>query len=111
VSAAPETLHKLIEQAEEVLADNDLGSDSIIPKVEAYIEAFQSWSQSGIEARTEDNAELMRLQDLHARVIRCVSTLQAGTAGELRNLKRRARGLMAYTDLLPKQIGVVRKKG
>jgi hypothetical protein len=104
---------ELLGLAEAVLTLTDEGSR--IAAVEKYADAFAEWYQAGEGPDGPGacgRAELEGLAERHAQVVACVQALLAETAADMGGFHKKARGIMAYTDLLPKRISVAKlRKG
>ena len=105
-------LDDLIKLADQALAAEP-ADPATVDLVSSYVEAFELWSVNfkNVADGITDLELGKQLQDKHAKIMRLVSKLSQGTAKDLRNLKVKAKGLLAYTDLLPKQIGAVKRRG
>lgn len=94
------------------LADRALGSyedsEERIIAIEAYCTRFKE-----LEAALQtDEPDLALLADKHQQVLRVARELLSGTTKDIQKFKHKARGIMAYVDILPQKINVTgTKKG
>ncbi len=104
---------KLTASARRVLelpTENDLADE-----IGGYTDAFEQWAQSFLSRKERqlsdaERAELVELQQLHTQVITRAQGLKEDISHGLRMLKRKGKGLLAYTDVFPKQIGSMRPR-
>lgn len=104
-----EELEKLIELADRALEAN-LRSSEAPELIEAYAEAFSKWESGHKKLGSADEARLKELSAKHAALIGRLATMKEATAGDIRRLKLKGKGILAYTDILPKKISVTRKR-
>ena len=99
---------QLIALAKVALAAGDPETESLA--IEGYCQHFDSWlkAQGGtIAPATQNNrAALQELSDLHTEVLSRAEVLLNSTSKDLQELKRKAKGIRAYIDILPKKISV-----
>lgn len=108
-------LAKLIELADETLAaDND---ENYVLKLENYARQFDQWF-SAYEESVKDQRplntreELEELLSRHEKLVLLSQANHSTYADEMIKLKQRSKGIMAYTDTLPKKISFNKvKKG
>lgn len=111
------TTQDLLALAQEVLDAATLPPDQFLDRVAAYSDAFQKWNVDNQQAlmgtATGAEAESLRsLAKLHAKIIDLAEALKDKTSHDLKHLKRKGKGIMAYTDILPKRISIwTRRKG
>jgi hypothetical protein len=97
----------LLELAEKTLALPE--GDEQLEAVEDYVERFGRWFEENRErfdGEGFDRGTLERLVASHAEVMSKVQVLLESTSDKLTVLHRKARAIMAYTDILPKKISV-----
>lgn len=89
--------------------DEDKGYDL----VESYSDGFREWYGEYSSGKCEVSEELLlSLDTKHRAIIERVQTWQSATSSDLRDLKLKGKGILAYTDILPKRIGrMAPKKG
>ncbi len=103
-----ESLNTLIAIAESALKSES--EDQFIDILEQYSEKFARWQQQ-IPAEIEQNKALLeKLQTLHSEILARAQTLKGGTAAQMRQLKKRGKGILAYTDVMPKRLGAIRPR-
>jgi len=100
----------LLQLARRVLSlpegDDQLGA------LEEYVEALEGWlKEHDHELRIKKNdicnaAEVEDLVKSHAEVMCSVQALLTNTSDKLGELRRRAKAIMAYVDVLPKKISM-----
>ena len=105
----------LLALASEALAATELPADEFLNKVAGYAEAFEIWklghSQELSGAIPEDGrAEFESLAELHAKIVDRVAELKSKTEQDLKHIRRKGKGIMAYTDTLPKRISISTKR-
>lgn len=100
-------LNSLISLADEIL--NNSNPDEIVDKLEKYAESFNAWYaayEKSLAANQPINSklELEQLLIKHEKVAEISESLKDSIPEEISKLKHKGRGIMAYTDLLPKKI-------
>lgn len=82
--------------------------DLRIDAVEKYTSAFDRWFQhhgAALAALPEtERATLSSLVKLHERILTLAESMRESTAVDIRHLKAKGKGIMAYVDTLPKRI-------
>ncbi|MCB0335082.1 MAG: hypothetical protein KDD62_02215 [Bdellovibrionales bacterium] len=104
-----ENLCSLAEQALDESAD----MEARLLAVEEYTEQFRIWHESfdsTQEISAEQRLELENLAKCHEQVLAFVNELRNTSAKELRDFKTKAKGIMAYTDRLPRRISIAAKR-
>ena len=99
---------ELLSLTEKVLALPE--GDDQVAAIEGYVDAFGGWfgenesllSQAGRGGL--DQQQLEKLAASHAEVMARVQSLLLGASDKMAALHRKARVIMAYTDILPKKI-------
>ena len=87
------------------------GVDQEIERIEKYCRAFREWhayaqqNQTGAEPLPE---EIERLQERHTAVLERLERLRLDLSKEMGGFHKRAKGIMAYTDVLPKRVSVAK---
>ncbi|MCO6431795.1 MAG: hypothetical protein J5J00_13130 [Deltaproteobacteria bacterium] len=107
-------LQELIRLADEVLADTK-ASDEGLERLENYCKSFDLWfaaSEQLIRSKDPaiDSHQVNVLLTKHERIAELAQRLQDEIPGELRKLKQRGKGILAYTDLLPKKISYIKPR-
>lgn len=102
---------KLLAAAEEVLVDQS-SVEERLDRLERYVDLFSQWQEAfDTEAVSVEEAEcLNELQEQHAKVIEQVAALKSVSVSELGKFQRRAKGIMAYTDTLPRKISIAKER-
>lgn len=103
---------QLIQKAEELLSA-ELDLEAKLSTTEDYVASFADWHAEfdpSAEVSDELREKLVRLSDLHAKVLAFISELRDDSMKELRKFKAKAKGIMAYTDRLPKRISIAAKR-
>ena len=107
-------LDKLIQTAKEACASEG-EIDEQIDRVEKYFTAFADWmdvNQEVVEAHPETYSmdKLKDLNNRHQSVVRFASDLKAKAKKDLIAQHARGKGIMTYTDFLPKKIRVTKER-
>lgn len=90
----------------------NLDIDSLIDRIQHYSESFEVWygeHRAELEA-FENSTEIRELLDLHNQVLGFAETALKGTSNEIIKLKLKGKGLLAYTDILPRRISITRTR-
>ena len=88
-------------------------SDAITGLLERYVGLFSQWySRAGIDSGNSlvGVAALEKLESVHASVLDRAIKLRAVTEQDLKGLRKRERGILAYVDTLPKRLSIGRPK-
>lgn len=106
-------LKAVLQAANEVLDERD--PQLALDKLAAYVESFGQWSEGELQERgasrtTVEREELGVLLQKHTAVMQRGEELRAQLAGEMKQLKVRGKGIMAYLDILPKQLNMFTRK-
>lgn len=110
-SKALPQIQDLIDLAQAALAQN-LSQLESLERAAAYSEAFQHWIESNPKFDELELTALQELNNLHATILDGAQKLQEQTSADLRTLRTRAKGILAYADVLPRRISTLRvKKG
>jgi len=101
-------LKALICRGQDVLAA-DPTSGELLVKFDLYTELFEKW-HAGVDdlAQALSLPEGVELLDVHAAVLERAQEVQGEVAKALKGLRCRGKGILAYTDTLPKRIGTIR---
>lgn len=99
---------RLIRLADEVLAEG-IAPDDLIERMEAYSQALEAWLGSGQDLSGREGA-YPQLNEKHTLVLSRAESLRDLTSQELKDLKTRGRGIMAYIDTLPKRLSAFRMR-
>lgn len=91
---------------EEGLSENQLES-----RLVEYANNFDAWFQSNQQAlngaaTADQKAQFGQLGLLHVAIMDRALTLKKKAALDLRNLRKLGKGIMAYTDQLPKSVSI-----
>jgi len=97
---------ELIELAEKIL-NTESGPDTILEEFNAYTSALDVWLT---QPRTEDPEIIKSLLENHDKVVKKALSLKDEASVELRKLKAKGKGILAYVDILPKRISFGTKK-
>lgn len=114
------TLHEspdttaLLALAEAALAPGE-SADIIADRIAAYTEAFDRWYSAACPSIEAGDAVplgglalLRELEIRHAAVMDLAQEIMRRTDVELKGLRRKGKGIVAYTDTLPKRISTKR---
>lgn len=107
-------LDKLIEKASAAcLAEGEI--DEQIDRIEKYFNLFSEWmdiNEEVVDAHPESYSldKLSELNDKHQAVIRFAKILKDQTKKDLIAQHARGKGIMTYTDFLPKKIRVTKQR-
>jgi hypothetical protein len=101
----------LIAKAEEILAA-DPASRELVVQVETYAELFEQWQFAVGDnlAASLASPEGTSLVRVHAAVLARAKTVQGEVAIALKGLRKRGKGILAYTDSLPKSIATIKPR-
>lgn len=102
-------LADLQELAEAALVVQD-NPEAQLTAIETYCEAFAKAEQAGSLADLEAGEEAEILSKLHEKVLMQAAVLLDDTARDMQHFKKKARGIMAYVDTMPKKISVTKSK-
>ena len=104
----------LVGLADEALATCE-NLDTVTDRIVAYVEAFDRWYavakpviDAGESAPLGGMEMLKRLEECHGEVIKRAAAVMEITDIEAKGLRRKGKGLVAYTDHLPKQLSTKR---
>ena len=98
-------LRDLLNLAREVLVQ-DPASPDIIDFIERYFTAFEDVRDALGEAGASERNLIEELLAAHNAIIEVTMNLKDDTSKSLRDLKKRGRGIMAYTDIFPKRMSL-----
>ena len=103
---------ELISLAEAAIG-HDSKSEEFVQALESYSAAFDHWfsaNQSKLSDITDQawRSQVDRLVELHEGLVERVNQVQAEHPDDMKKLKQRGKGIMAYTDLLPKRLSMRR---
>ena len=102
---------ELIELADEILR-GDVNSPEMIEKIENFYKAIESNISSLKEKASLEGESLKLLIEKHNDVLKLASSMRDHTSQRLRELKKKAKGILAYKDLFPKRVSITRvRKG
>ena len=104
------TVEDTIRTAEAVIA-SDSDVDERISQLTSYVDSFNLlFKEIEAQAIQADRAELEILAALHEQVIGVAVSLLGGTSVDLRDLQKKGKAILAYTDTLPKRVSMRGKK-
>ncbi len=99
-------LTELLLLGEKVLRSEPNKEDLAI--FDEYASGFQSWFDSRDKDSNEKKEELEKLSRLHVEIMDRAQALKLATAKELQMTRKKAQGLIAYIDVLPKKVSMKR---
>lgn len=102
------TTQNLIQLAD-VIFEADIPLEEVLNRLDAYATLFDVWYAAHSDKLSSD-AEVALLEERHHKVIECAAELLKGTSAELAKLKLKGKGILAYTDTLPKKISFRRPR-
>lgn len=113
-SQVADDLNMLIAAAEEVLLPG-LSPEEVLERLERYSERFETWFPAHEELlKSRDPAlpadRVAILVARHEAVVALAGSQQNATSSDLRQMQKRGRGILAYTDVLPGSISVTRPR-
>lgn len=90
-------------------------ADETIENIERYVKAFEEWRSKHSQMLTGDSQKqdielLSKLNKVHVGVLTTGKNLQQETSEDLRALKKKGAGIMAYLDRLPENIILEQRK-
>lgn len=100
------TPQDLISLAEKII-DPALGVDDVVELLGEYTTGLDKWL-SGSQAG--DPEDLQLLAKRHDEVVKKALSLKDDASLELRKVKAKGKGILAYVDILPKRISFGTKK-
>lgn len=89
------------------LADRALSCDDqeqLVEQIQLYVDAFADWFDHNQDRISSADPAIEALQSKHAAVLARASALRGTFASEMRKVKVRGKGILAYTDIVPKRI-------
>jgi hypothetical protein len=104
-------LSDLLQKAEEILR-SDPDSPELVGLVESYTEHFERWQSLVGEtlANVLSSPQGEELVRVHAAVLARAQSAQGDVAQALKGLRKRGKGILAYTDTFPKRIATIRPR-
>lgn len=110
MEAAP--IQELIALAEKVLRKDD-EIDNLLDIAVEYTEKFSVWfdaNRSAFEQPVSDEirSQVEQLDLLHGRVLQLLDSWKTDTVKSLKAHQKKGKGMMAYLDVLPKKISVLK---
>lgn len=107
-------IKELVALADEVLA-RPVVDDASVELIERYSQTFGEWFSKNEKLIRENDpglnrSDLEQLLSRHEAVVDMSEQLQAQYPEDLKKLRQRGKGLMAYTDMLPKRISYKQTK-
>ncbi len=106
-----EDLEKLTQLATALLATS-ISDDEIPLMVENYVAAIDAWFKQVGDQLPQVLAEGQggEFLALHGRVLQHAQSASRDVSSQLRGLMKHGKGILAYTDTMPKQLGVSRPR-
>jgi hypothetical protein len=106
-------LKELIVQADQILSSGQ--APDIVNHLEKYADSFSEWYgayQKSLEQNKPLNTkeELEMLLTRHEKVMELSESLKESIPDEMAKLKNKGKGIMAYTDTLPKKISFTKPR-
>lgn len=100
------------------LADTILSGASehdLVALLGEYSEQFALWygkNEEEIKKLTAPPSDhlVLILQQKHAEILKLADDLKGEIATDLRNLKKKGKGILAYTDVFPKRMSSIRPR-
>lgn len=93
------------------------GAPEALEELERYSDSFEAWQASwkgqaaGRASFSSKEAEIgRRIAEQHATVLELTQQMKEAVEQSLRSLRGRSKGIRAYIDHLPKQIGTMRPR-
>ena len=90
------------------------GDEAVLEQLEAYTAQFEQWQRSwgkGPVKLTAREADIgRRIADQHATIIELATEMARSVENSLKSLRGWNRGLKAYIDHFPKQLGTIRPR-
>ena len=104
-----ETLDRLLTLGR-TLSQGKLDIDLEIATIDEYVALFAEWQKGApLDSIAEhDRPRLEELASLHANIVGRAVELKSLVAGEMRKLRSKAKGIIAYTDTLPRSLSLGR---
>ena len=92
------------------LAREKLDIDLEISTIDEYVALFAEWQKGGhLNSISElDRPKLEELASFHSKIIGRAIELKSLVAGEMKKLRSKAKGIIAYTDTLPRSLSLGR---
>ncbi|NMC63805.1 MAG: hypothetical protein GYA55_11635 [SAR324 cluster bacterium] len=104
-------IKQLLQFASDVINDN-ANSSTLLERIQIYFDAFEKFRPFLENMKLDSRADLVELLEKHNKVLRITMDLREDTSRAIRELKKRGKGIMAYTDIYPKKISLgSQKKG
>jgi len=104
-------IKQLLQFANDVI-ENDDSSSNLLEKIQIYFDAFEVFRPSLENMKKNSETDLHQLLEKHNKILTITMELRDETSREIRELKKRGKGIMAYTDIYPKKISLgSQKKG
>ncbi|MBN8547823.1 MAG: hypothetical protein J0M12_00760 [Deltaproteobacteria bacterium] len=105
------SLEELLRHAQQALDAIGTPGDEFLEKIAAYSAAFEAWASKNSEVlsgtRKPENEDTFRtLAAAHAKLMEHAEALKRKTGKDLSDLRKKGKGIMAYTDILPKRISI-----
>ena len=102
-------IRDLIEFADEILT-SDAHLPAIVDKIEEYFDALEDLLPSLEKNPKTVKAEVAKLLEKHTAILGLTGSLRNDASKELRELKRRGKGILAYRNIFPKRVSLVKNK-
>jgi hypothetical protein len=100
-------LDRLLELAERVLLKDKLEPE-LVQDMEAYSSALAECLQDldKFQSHPENGDKIKLLAQCHSKILGIAEALRGNASKEMRELRKRGKGLRAYVGTLPKRISV-----
>ena len=103
-------LGALIQLANNALKQDQEAEQTLVA-IERYTEAFTTWyRENETRLSTLNKDQLLDLEGKHETLLELARHLQGAVQGDMRTLKSKAKGIMAYEDVFPRRISISRDK-
>ena len=96
---------RLIALADEIISCNT-EDKGIIDRIEDYFDAVDDALPYLEKSAKKHEAELRVLFEKHNTILGITGSLKEDASREIRELKKRGKGILAYRDLLPRRISL-----
>ena len=105
------TLEELLRLAQETLNVPIASTTEFIEKIAQYSAAFAAWGAAHADIlsgkqKPSDEKQFRLLAETHSKIIDRAEALKGETGKDLNQLRKKGKGIMAYTDILPKRISM-----
>jgi hypothetical protein len=98
----------LLVKARSIASDRHSPLD-LLTELEEFSQCFQEWFQS-VTSEDLNDPQVTELMVEHERLLTLARSLHKDTGQERRELKKRAKGIIRYIDVLPSRVSTRRPK-